>query len=361
LQGIYGMKIPGYKVEIDSVTESDWSELMGRFADANIYQTWSYGAVRWGKHNLSHMVLKRDGEVAGIAQLRIIRPANLRMGIAYLRWGPLFQTRGKTIDPEVAKNLAAALREEYVGKRGLYLEILPNAFSGSTRADAFQAAFSQYDSECGLSSARYRTLVLDLEPALDELRKNLDKKWRNQLNAAERNNLTVIEGEGMNEYGSFCELYAQMWERKKFKKTVSIEEFGRIQESLPENQRMRVMICQQEGKPLAGVVCAAIGESAIYLLGATNEEGMKLKGAYLLHWTLIRSLRERGVRYYDLGGIDPEANPGVYHFKRGFSGVEASHIGAMKTCDNSMSLALVKTGQLLSDSWRRFQLRLGHA
>src|SRR5205814_4038201 len=129
------MKIPGYKVEVDSVTESDWSELVGRFADANIYQTWSYGAVRWGKHNLSHVVLKRDGEVAGMAQLRIIRPANLRMGIAYLRWGPLFQTRGKTIDPEVAKNLAAALREEYVGKRGLYLEILPNAFSGSTRAE----------------------------------------------------------------------------------------------------------------------------------------------------------------------------------------------------------------------------------
>ena len=88
---------------------------------------------------------------------------------------------------------------------------------------------------------------------------------------------------------------------------------------------------------------------------------MKLKGAYLLHWTLIRSLRERGVRYYDLGGIDPEANPGVYHFKRGFSGVEVSHIGAMTRCDNSMSLALVKTGQLLSDGWRRFQLRLGHA
>jgi lipid II:glycine glycyltransferase (peptidoglycan interpeptide bridge formation enzyme) len=355
------MKMPEYKVEVDSATNSEWSELVDKFADANIYQTWAYGATRWGRQNLSHLVLKREGEVAGIAQLRIVRPGNLRMGIAYLRWGPLCQPRGKPLDPEVVKALAAALREEYVRKKGLYVEILPNAFSGSSRAEAFQSAFSGYESNHGLSSETYRTLVLDLEPPLEELRKKLDKKWRNQLNAAERSNLTVIEGEGIKEYRSFCELYAQMRERKKFTTAVSIEEFGRIQESLPEKHRMRVLICEQEGKPLAGVVCSAIGESAIYLLGATNQDGMKSKGAYLLHWTLIRRLKEKGVGYYDLGGIDPEANPGVYHFKRGFSGVDVSHMDALTTCDNSMSLALVKAGQVLRDGWRRFRLRPGHA
>jgi len=355
------VKEPEYKIEVDGVTESGWSELLDGFADANIYQTWSYGAIRWGRRNLSHLVLKRENEVVGAAQLRIIRPANLRIGIGYLRWGPLCQPRGKDLDPEVVRALAAALRDEYGRKRALYLEILPNAFSGSSRAEAFQSAFSEYQGNNHLDSQKYRTLVLDLEPALEELRKKLDKKWRNQLNAAERNNLTVIEGEGMMEYHSFCELYAQMWERKKFKTTVSIEQFGRIQESLPENQRMRVFICEHEGKPVAGLVCSAIGDSAIYLLGATNSDGMKSKGAYLLHWTLIRWLKEIGIRYYDLGGIDPEANPGVYHFKRGFSGVDMSHISPLATCDNRMSLALVKASQVLRAGWRRFRPRLGHA
>ena len=65
------------------------------FNDANIYQTSAYGGVRWGEKNLSRLVLKRDGEVLGIAQLRIIRPTPLKFGMAYLRWGPLWERRGR--------------------------------------------------------------------------------------------------------------------------------------------------------------------------------------------------------------------------------------------------------------------------
>ena len=361
LQGIVPMNIPEFSAEVDSVTESDWSELLGRFADANIYQSWSYGAIRWGRQNLSHLILKRNGEVAGIAQLRIVRPGNMKMGMGYLRWGPLCHPRGTSLDSEVVKAMAAALREEYAKKRRLYLEILPNAFLGSSRAEVFQSAFSEYAGKDGLAPGEYRTLLVNIQPPLEEIRKKLDKKWRNQLNAAEKNNLSVIEGEGIKEYRYFSEIYTEMWERKKFKTTVSVEEFGRIQESLPENQRMKVLICEHEGKPLAGVVCSAVGETASYLLGATNLDGMKLKGAYLLHWTMIRWLKERCVRYYDLGGIDPETNPGVYHFKQGFSGVDSSHMSPLTTCDNSLSLALVKTGQVLRDGLRRFQMRFGHA
>ena len=45
-----------YQIEVDRVKEAEWSELMSRFDDANIYQTWSYGAVRWQQKNLSHLV-----------------------------------------------------------------------------------------------------------------------------------------------------------------------------------------------------------------------------------------------------------------------------------------------------------------
>ena len=30
-------------------------EMLDRFSDANIYQTWAYGAVRWGAKGLSHI------------------------------------------------------------------------------------------------------------------------------------------------------------------------------------------------------------------------------------------------------------------------------------------------------------------
>ena len=67
---------------------------------------------------------------------------------------------------------------------------------------------------------------------------------------------------------------------------------------------------------MAGLVASAMGDSAIYLLGATSDDGLNAKGAYLLQWTLIQWLKENGFKWYDLGGIDPEGNPGVYSFKK---------------------------------------------
>src|SRR5690349_14718338 len=90
-----------WRAEVDRVTQAEWSQLLELFEDANIYQTWSYGAIRWGARNLSHIVLKRDDEVVAIAQLRIVRPGNLGFGIAYLRWGPMFHRRGTDLDADI--------------------------------------------------------------------------------------------------------------------------------------------------------------------------------------------------------------------------------------------------------------------
>jgi lipid II:glycine glycyltransferase (peptidoglycan interpeptide bridge formation enzyme) len=344
-------------VEVDKIGESEWSELLSGFSDASIYQTWAFGAVRWQEKNLSHLVLKRDGEVVGMAQLRIIRPVGIPLGVAYLRWGPLVQRRGTELDPEIVGAMSSALREEYVRKRGLYLEILPNAFAGSARAEIFQSAFSGFDNKRGISNEQYRTFVLDLSPTLEELRRNLDKKWRNQLNAAERNDLRIVRGDTPEDYRRFCALYSQMWQRKKFQTSVDIDEFGRIQQQLPETLRLRILVCEFRGEPVSGLVCSAIGESGVYLLGATNDEGMKVKASYLLQWAMIQSLKQSGSRYYDLGGIDPEENPGVYHFKSGFSGADRSHIDCFAACESSSSAALVKAGQLLRSGLRQWKAR----
>jgi len=343
-------------IEVDRVSETEWADLMAVFDDANIYQTWSYGAVRWREKNLSHLILKRSGRIVAMAQLRILRPGNLRFGVAYLRWGPICQQRGRELDPEIVQAMAEALRTEYVERRRLHLEILPHAFCGTERAQIFQSAFRRLDTKPGIGNEKYRTFVLDLSPSLDDLRKALEKKWRNQLNAAERAPLTISKN-GSDSYGRFRTLYEEMWQRKKFDTSVSVEEFGRIEERLPSAQKMQVWICEHEGKPVAGIVVSAMGESAIYLLGATSEEGMKVKASYRLQWAMVEWLKERGTRYYDLGGIDPEANPGVYHFKSGFSGTDVSHVGSFSACGSPLSAAMVKAGQVLRGGWRQYLVR----
>src|ERR1017187_10342462 len=107
-----------YKLEIDQVSPTDWHQHLQGFADASLYQTWSYGAARWGENNLSRLVFKKGAEIFGLAQLRIVRPPVIGSGIAYLRWGPVFhQNRG---EPEggVFRQIIVALQKEYVVARG---------------------------------------------------------------------------------------------------------------------------------------------------------------------------------------------------------------------------------------------------
>ncbi len=346
---------PAWKVEVDRATPPEWSRMLDLFEDANVYQTWSYGEVRWGRKNLSHLVLKRDEEIVGIAQLRIIQPTRLNFGMAYLRWGPLCHRRGRAIAPDVVVNMARALHQEYIGRRRLFLQILPNAFVGSQRGLIFQSAFSRFTEEPRTSANLYRTFVLDLTPPLEELRRKLDAKWRNKLTQSEKKGLKVTAGNGIEEYKTFCQMYQQMRKRKAFDTTVDVEEFGRIHESLTGAHRMRVLICEQGGAPVAGIVISAMGDSAIYLLGATSDDGLNAKGAYLLQWSMIQWLKDNGFRWYDLGGIDPQRNPGVFSFKRGLSGSDVSQITPLVGCKNTVSSAVVRASLVASRVAGRFK------
>jgi lipid II:glycine glycyltransferase (peptidoglycan interpeptide bridge formation enzyme) len=336
-----------WQVEVDRATPEAWAGMLDLFDDANLYQTWSYGATRWGHKNLSHLVLKRQGEVIAIAQLRIIRPTPLSFGIAYLRWGPLWERRDQLIDPVVAQIMAKALQEEYVVKRRLALRVLPNAFAGSSRATCFETAFSGFTEEAVTADSLYRTFVLDLSPTLEELRRKLDAKWRNKLTQSEKKGLTVVAGDSTQDYAKFVYMYREMKQRKGFHSTVDVEDFAAIQRDLPPAHRLRVWTGEDTGVPVAALVVAAMGDSAIYLLGATSDQGLNARGAYLLQWNAIQWLKINGFKWYDLGGIDPKSNPGVYQFKRGMAGSDMVQIGTRVHCDSLLSSAIVHTGVAL--------------
>jgi lipid II:glycine glycyltransferase (peptidoglycan interpeptide bridge formation enzyme) len=337
-----------FHVEVDNVTADNWDILLEYFQDSTLYQTWAYGVVRWGRRNLSHLVLRYDDKVVGIAQLRIIRRGALPGGIAYIRWGPLFHRHDTNLEQETVNQMATALYNEYVVKRRLFLRMLPGAFVGSERAKFLESGFYRlFKVRPGFLNIE-RTLLLDLSPTLVELRKRLDQKWRNQLNRAEKNDLQIRIGNGIADYEIFARLYREMWNRKRFETSVNIDEFSRICDVLPANLKLRIILCYAGEDAVSGIVCSAMGDKGIYILGATTEAGLKSKGAYLLQWSMIRWLKDNGFRYYDLGGIDPEHNPGVYHFKCGLSGQDVTRLPPLESCEHLLSGLYMKFADIVS-------------
>ena len=63
---------PDYSSEVDTIDEMAWCQILDQFDDANIYQTWSYDEVRYGRDKISHLLLQKNGEIVAIAQARIV-------------------------------------------------------------------------------------------------------------------------------------------------------------------------------------------------------------------------------------------------------------------------------------------------
>lgn len=340
-----------YTTTIDRVNKNEWTYLLQQFEDANIYQTWSYGAVRWGEKNSSHIVLKKNDEVVGIAQASIVKVPILKRGIAYIPWGPVWKKRGReatiknseieVTDIDDARQMIKALKEEYVFRRNLLLRLTPQEIRDNDQG--IQSILE--DVGFHLKSNPYRTLLIDLSASMEDILKGSSRRWRRALKAAEQKELKIIEGSGDDLYESFKILYHEMLDRKQFVPTIDIDEFQKIQKGLPEPMKMKIMLCEFKGRPVSALIASLIGKKGIGLLGATGNVGMNLGSFHLLIWRMMRWMKSNGAHFFDFGGYRPDENPGTASFKEGLPGKDVTHIGQFEACRSPISSFLVRHGE----------------
>lgn len=323
-----------YQIEIDKVDRTLWDYLMTQFDDASIYQTWSMGKIVKA-NSLSHIIVKIGGEIHGCCQVRLKRIPYINVGFADIIWGPICMKRGKPLEPNILLNLICGIKEEYGINRGYMVRIWPHA--KGERKKILKQIFESEGFKSNPEGRPYRTFIIDLSSTLEDLRKNLLQKWRNCLNKAERNDLKVVEGTDKDLFRIFLILAKEMGERKSFFQGVDYDVYRQVQENLSESLKMKIMICELDGEPVCAAICSAIGDTGIYLLGASGQKGLTVNASYLLQWRMIQWLKKNGFRYYDLGAFNAEINPGVYHFKRGLAGkkeCEEIFLGRYDGCFN---------------------------
>ncbi|HPQ42801.1 MAG TPA: peptidoglycan bridge formation glycyltransferase FemA/FemB family protein [Syntrophales bacterium] len=336
----------GYTAEIDTVDKQSWHQIINQFDDANIYQTWSYDEIRCGRKNISHLILKKNETIVAVAQARVLKIPIVNMGVAYVRWGPLWQLRNTEKDIEIFLQAIRALRNEYVYKRGLVLRIFPILFDDES--DIYLPLLKQEGFKRLEQGKKNRTLIIDLSSSLEDLRKGLKQKWRNSLNRALKNELDLIEGHDDELFESFISIYRELIERKKFVEPNDINEFRQIQSDLPENMKMRIMMCKYEGQLCTGAIFSAIGNTGLYLFGATNDTGMKSCGSQLIQWKFMEYLKEKQFSCYNLNGINPKTNPGTYQFKAGLcgkNGKDVYFLGQFDAYKNALFGFLIKCAE----------------
>ncbi len=333
--------------EIEPLTISRWRELAGGFKDYNYRQIWEYGtacAYRLGAVS-EHIAFTSEGEVLGMTDVRIRRTPLFNAGIAYVNGGPLVRRD----DPSDSLRLWAcleALIAEFVWDRNLVLRI--NAPIGSSEWNGTQAKiFSEIGFRPALAYRAYRTFILNLDRSEEELRKGFVHSWRTNLNRSEESDITLSIGTGLSLFEEFCDLYRQLITRKQFTADLDAVFYTRLQPQLTGREQFQVFIARIGNEPIAGYVTSFLGDTCTALLAATSQKGLEHRAAYRLQWAIIQEARRRKCSWYDLGGIDPENNPGVYRFKKGLGGHDVTAPGPFEIRPAGLKRYLVAGGERL--------------
>lgn len=338
---------------IEHVDQARWRELARLFLDYNYRHLWHFGmacASRLGAIS-EHIALKQGADVAGIADVRIKKVPALRTGIAYINGGPMVR-KDNDRDSGRLRFCLHALTDEYVHKKGLVLRVLaPLGQPGWN--DIQTSVFTDMGFAFSAGGGQYRTFLLDIDRPSEEVRKNFASNWRNHLKSAEKGKFTIRSGENLELFAEFCGLYEELIQRKQFEVDLDARFYAQVQDQLADGEQFHISLVDIEGKVAAGHVASMLGDTCVYLLGASNQEGLRSKASYLLQWHIIQVARKQGCQWYDLGGIDPEGNPGVYHFKQGLGGIDITAPGPFKLSPSKLKGCLVAGGEYLYRTVRR--------
>jgi lipid II:glycine glycyltransferase (peptidoglycan interpeptide bridge formation enzyme) len=163
------------------------------------------------------------------------------------------------------------------------------------------------------------TLELDLTQDLDAIQAAMEQRWRKALRKAERNTeLTTHFLEDRTErlaaFDDFTAMYAALRQRKGFATTLRPDAY---REAAADDEHLLFLDVREKGARVLVRIAHLSAERCTDFYTASNDRARATSAATLAVWRVVERAKAEGCRVFDLGGIDPAANRGVFEFKRG--------------------------------------------
>lgn len=292
-------------------TIGDWRKLTSQAPISNWMQTWPYAQALWRRDYKKTRIasVEKDGDVIAVMYVQEIKLGPVQ--IVEINRGPIWIKPKPTLSD--LKELALEIRREFPKRWLQSFKWLPE-WPHSEKAH-------QSMLECGfkMKAQTFETIIIDITPSEEDLRKNLEQKWRNSLNKAEKSNLNIKIETSAKNLAPFLTRY----NAHKFEKRFVGPSAQFIAEEFKEALNLgdaSLLWCYQGEEPIAGLYIFTHGTTATYRVGWNTEAGRKANAHYVLLWETIKYLKKLNVEKFDLGGILSDEEPGLTHFKMGLGG-----------------------------------------
>ena len=334
------------------VTEqaADWNEYVGRHAAGHLLQTseWAELKCRFGWWARRVLLPAADGGAARAGALILFRKS-MGQVLAYVPRGPLVDWSDASLTEAVVARMCAVARQE----GAFALKIEPEL--RDTTANRQRLAAAGFHPSPQTIQPR-STIVVDLQPDDDTILARMKSKWRYNIRLAARKGVAVRELQA-HELPLFQQLMDETGTRDGF--PVHNAAYYRAAYELMTPHRGVFLLASYQDDPLASIAVFAVGSTAWYVWGASNNRHRNLMPNHALQWEAMRWAKARGCARYDLWGIPDEVGAiatglwaegrkivlaakvpvdvnafpsgdlwGVFRFKQGFGGALERTVGA---------------------------------
>ncbi len=279
-----------------------------REASAALQQDWAYGAslMMLGVPVLRARVILNDQPVAQ-AQFIVRKWAGLG-AMALCTRGPVWH---QPLSPTEEADVYKALKKS-VPLSGIRLMVItPEVAQGQVHGlSAMRRVMS------GMS-----TVMLDLTPSLEDLRAQLDRRWRHRLGGGEASEMSIHRvGTNVGQYRWLLDAEMQQRTDKKLA-GLPLAFFDNYVHSRKQPAQNILTLRADLGRDrIAAMMFLIHGSAATYQVGWTSDKGREMHAHNLILWKGIEELKSRGIRMLDLGGVNTIRSAGIARFKMSTGG-----------------------------------------
>lgn len=333
-------------LRVATATEiKDWDKLLQTNPyDSEVYQTKAFAAIKSDKGWRSEYWIyeTKSGPVYALALIRKL-PGLGR--IVYIPRGP------SVTDPKQWSEICSINRQQLT-------DVIAVKMEPPILAEKLKVVRKDLKKVGDIQGSVVNTVVINLDRNEDELWNSFRQRTRRAIRGGRREQLKISEGAfSPKNVDLMWELYRGTATRAKLKIRPKsyYENFWR--EYIERDQGRFFFAWEPGGKrPIAGLFVCYVGNRALYKDGGSNRN-TKAHFSHLLQWETMVYLKQRGIRYYDLGGTPPNSrlsDPShrlhtLATFKLSFGAPVIEHIGAY---DQILHPSAYKRWRLVERLWR---------
>jgi len=283
---------------------------MAAAPDPHLPQDYAYSAGKaatgWPAR---HVVFLAGGRPVAFAVVLELRRYGLKL-LHRVNRGPLFLAADPSDEQIVA--VYKALRNHFGRWWTGPLLIAPGMYRSERSERLLRAA-----GYLRRANSTWRSGRIDLTVDEDKLWASFDSTFRNRTRAAEKAGARLRVAEDPETYEWMIARHLENMAEKGFS-AAGPTMLRALRQAAPHHVSVFQLV--HEEQPLAGMLIVEFGNVAEYYIGWFGADGRKFNAGNFLMWNVMRELKRRGVKSFDVGGL--KHGDGYERFKLTMNPVE---------------------------------------